>query len=312
MINRRKALLQLGAVSAAPFLSKGLFASTSETQSNHQFRYCLNTSTIAGQKFALRQVIETASEAGYDGIKLWVREVKAYRDTGNSLKELKSYIDDLGLQVENAIGFAPWIVNDDEVRAAGMKQMEEEMLMMAELGCKRIAAPPIGAHGEGTIDLQVAGQRFRELIELGEKTGVMPMLEIWGASKNLYDLGQALQVAAAANHPDVKLLLDVYHLFRGGSGFDSLKLLNGNCIEVFHMNDYPGSIPREKQDDSDRVFPGDGVAPIVQVLKDLHSAGGSKVLSRELFNADYYKRDALDVAKTGLQKMKALVNEAIT
>jgi sugar phosphate isomerase/epimerase len=114
-------------------------------------------------------------------------------------------------------------------------------------------------------------------------------------------------VAAAANDPDARLLPDVYHLFRGGSGFEGLKMLNGNMIEIFHMNDYPGSKPRLDQVDADRVYPGDGVAPLKEILTDLQNMGGSKVLSLELFNRSYWEKDPLEVAKTGLAKMKAAV-----
>ena len=40
--------------------------------------------------------------------------------------------------------------------------------------------------------------------------------------------------------------------------------------------------------------------------------GGVKVLSLELFNKTYWAQDAMLVASTGLQKMKALVNDALT
>ena len=122
-------------------------------------------------------------------------------------------------------------------------------------------------------------------------------------------MGQALAIAAAANDPDARILPDVYHLFRGGSGFDGLKLVNGKAIEIIHMNDYPGSKPVNEQTDSDRVYPGDGAAPIRQVLLDLQAMGGTKVLSLELFNKTYWAQDASLVASTGLQKMKSLVNE---
>jgi len=137
----------------------------------------------------------------------------------------------------------------------------------------------------------------------------IPQLEFWGASGTLYNLGQALAIAAAANDPDARILPDVYHLFRGGSGFEGLKLVNGKAIEVIHINDYPGNKPVHEQTDSDRVYPGDGVAPLKQILTDLKSMGGVKVLSLELFNKSYWSQDALTVAKTGLQKMKALVDE---
>ena len=41
----------------------------------------------------------------------------------------------------------------------------------------------------------------------------------------------------------------------------------------------------------------------------IYAAGGTKVLSLELFNKTYWAQDAMLVAKTGLQKMKSLVNE---
>jgi len=183
------------------------------------------------------------------------------------------------------------------------------MKMMAVLGCPRIAAPPAGVEEDKPLDFQKAGARYHEILALGRKYKVMPQLEFWGASGTLYNFGQALAIAAAANDPDARILPDVYHLFRGGSGFNGLKLVGGKTIEIIHMNDYPASKPVNEQTDSDRVYPGDGSAPIRQVLRDLRAMGGSKVLSLELFNKLYWTQDALLVATTGLQKMKSLVNE---
>jgi sugar phosphate isomerase/epimerase len=86
-------------------------------------------------------------------------------------------------------------------------------------------------------------------------------------------------------------------------------MLDGGLIEVFHMNDFVSDIPREDQQDKDRVYPGDGAAPMDKIIKTLRKMGGPKVLSLELFNQDYWKGDALSVAKTGLAKMKALAGE---
>lgn len=269
-----------------------------------QFRYCLNTSTISGQKPGVLKSIDIAAEAGYDGIELWIRDIKTYLKSGRTLTSLKQHIDSHGIQVESAIGFAPWMTGGKP----GFDQMKEEMEIMAALGCRRIAAPPAGVPGDPPLDFFMAGEKYAQLLELGRQTGVMPQLEFWGASKAMWHLGQVLMVAAAANDPDVRLLPDVYHLFRGGSDFNGLKMLNGQMIEIFHMNDYPGDIPREKQNDSDRVYPGDGVAPLKEILTSLKNMGEEKVLSLELFNKTYWQQDALTVAKTGLAKMKCAVS----
>ena len=194
------------------------------------------------------------------------------------------------------------MTDDDEQRKAGFTQMREEMEIMAALGCPRIAAPAAGV--KNAPDLFKVGERYRELLDLGRQTGVRPQLEIWGASV-FHHIGQAMMAIAVANDPDVRILPDVYHLFRGNSGFENLKMVDGNVIEVFHMNDYPGDIPREQMEDKDRIYPGDGVAPLKQIVADLKAMEGEKILSLELFNRDYWKQDPLAVAKTGLQKMKA-------
>ena len=75
------------------------------------------------------------------------------------------------------------------------------------------------------------------------------------------------------------------------------------------MNDYPEDKPREQQDDADRVYPGDGAAPMSKILTDLKNMGGEKILSLELFNRSYWKENPLLVAKNGLAKMKSLVME---
>ena len=307
MLNRRELLKLSGVAAIASFLPGVINAAAPPAKG--PFRFCLNTSTISGQKPGLVQYIEIAAKAGYDGLELWVDDIKNYLKQGNSIESLAKLIKDKGLVIEDAISFTEWMVDNDSRRKAGIAQLEDEMKMMTALGCHRIAAPPAGIEKGEIIDFQKAGTRYREILALGRRYDVMPLLEFWGASGTVYNLSQALAIAAAANDRDARILPDVYHLFRGGSGFDGLKLVNGKAIDVIHFNDYPASVPMNEQTDSDRVYPGDGAAPLKQILQDLKAMGGAKVLSLELFNKNYWAQDALLVAKTGLEKMKKLVQE---
>lgn len=308
-MNRREVIKNIGLGTGLALAPQLAFAT--EKKAAGQFRFCLNTSTISGQKSGLKKYLEVAAQAGYDGVEVWVQDVKEYKTQGGSLRALKKFLDDNHLTVDDAIGFAPWMVEDEQLRKAGFEQMKQEMEMMAELGCTRIAAPSSGVKpGAVPLDLNKVGERYKQLLDLGRQTGVMPQLEFWGSSPVFYSLGQALMVAAAANDPDVHILPDVYHLFRGGSGFEGLKMVSGKLIDVIHFNDYPSSIPREEQKDKDRLYPGDGVAPLKQIVIDLANMGGTKVLSLELFNPEYWKNDLLSIAKTGLDKMRKVVASA--
>ena len=193
-----------------------------------------------------------------------------------------------------------------------LEEAKRDMEMLKAIGGTRIAAPPVGAHqaDSPTIDLLAAAERFRALQDIGDQSGILPQLEVWGFSKNLSRIGEVMFVAGESGHPQACLLLDIYHIFRGGSDFNALNLLSDDAVQVFHVNDYPATPPRTELNDSHRVYTGDGIAPMSQILNAIGSRGRSVTLSLELFNKDYWKQDALEVAKTGLAKMKATVEAA--
>ena len=301
MITRRQVIKTLALTPAVGALSLGTQAQASK-QEETRFIFSLNTSTVRGQKLSLPKLIELAARAGYQGLEPWMMEIESYLKEGNSIASLKKLANDAGITLVDCIGFPTWMAQDEEKSKAGFIQMEKEMGIIAELGCTRVAAPAIGA--EAPLDLLKAGERYKKLLDLGRKTGVMPQLEFWGAYPAFFHLSQALAVAAAADDSDAKILADVYHLFRGGSGFEGLKLIDGQAISIFHLNDFPKDIPRTSQQDKDRVFPGDGAAPLQSLSDTLRKKGGEIVLSLELFNPEYYAMDPNYVAKTGLEKMK--------
>ena len=271
-----------------------------------RWRYCLNTSTIRGQKLPLTEIIEIAARAGYDAIEPWIAEIEAHLQGGGSLKDLNHLIRDHGLTVESAIGFAEWIVDDAAHRAKALDQARREMEMVAAIGGTRIAAPPAGAVDRAGLPPEAIAERYRALLEVGDKVGVVPQIEIWGFSKTLHTLGAAAEAAIECGHPKACILADVYHLYKGGSNLMGLRLLNASAIQVIHMNDYPAQPPRETIDDSHRVYPGDGVAPMKELFGILRAIGFSGALSLELFNPGYWQQDALTVARTGLRKLRSV------
>lgn len=309
-LNRRE-LLAAGAA-ATVGLAAGKPRATAETakpreQSRPRFRYCLNTSTIRGQKKPLEEEVDIAAKAGYTGIEPWVREIQDYVRRGKKLKDLRKRIADAGLTVESAIGFARWIVDDETQRAKGLEEARRDMDLVKQIGGSRIAAPPTGAARQAGLDLFQAAKRYAALLKIGRSIGVTPQLEVWGFSKTISRLGEAALVAIESGRPEACILPDVYHVYKGGSDFAGLELIHGGAIHVFHLNDYPADPPRAKISDADRVYPGDGVAPYATIIGALSRNGFRGALSLELFNRSYWKQEAAAVAKTGLAKMKAVV-----
>ena len=315
-IHRRDLLKGIGLLSSTIVLPAHVKKLTSMNESStikpfkKKFSYCFNSSTVRGQKIGLEKEIELVAKAGFNGLELWIPVLNEYKKSGKSIKDLSKKIKDLGLKVEDGIGFAQWIHDDDALRAKALDQAKQEMEILTELGCHRIAAPPAGAT-DHEISYDAVADRFGTLLEIGIQQGVIPQLELWGFSKTLYKLSQLMYVATQCGQPQTRLLIDVFHLYKGGSYVDALKLIGSNAIEIFHMNDYLANMPKTTITDADRVYPGEGIAPLSNILKDLAHNRDHVVLSLELFNLAYYKQDAFTVMKMGLEKLKAVVDRVV-
>jgi 2-keto-myo-inositol isomerase len=315
----RRQILASAALGATGLASRGTLhgeqpqadAKGSLQAAARRIRYSLNMSTIRGQKLPLPQQVEVAAKAGYQAIEPWMGELDAFVKGGGKLADLRKQIEDAGLTVESAIGFAQWIVDDEQQRKAGLEQARRDMDTLQQIGGKRIAAPPTGATNQTDLSLLKAAERYRALLELGDSLGITPQAEVWGFSTSLSKLGETMLVALEAKHPKACILPDVYHLYKGGSDFAGLRMISAEAIQVFHMNDYPKNPPRATIKDADRVYPGDGIAPLTDVLRMLLHNGFNGVLSLELFNPEYWKQDPLAVARTGLAKMKESVAKAV-
>src|SRR5258706_6725360 len=112
MTNRRDALKTLGLLTGTTWPPQLSFGKEKKKPAG-KFKFCLNTSTISGQKPGLQKTIDIAARAGYDSVELWVPEIKAFKEGGNSLKTLKKLLDDSIVTVEDAIAFEPCRLKDD-------------------------------------------------------------------------------------------------------------------------------------------------------------------------------------------------------
>jgi len=311
MMNRRQAMATAALAVGAASSTVAAAPRRSRRTDEEPFGYCFNTSTVRGQKLAFDEQVELTARAGYDAIEPWIRDIQAFVDKGGNLDKIRSRIEQLGITVESAIGFANWIVDDDTKRAEGLETARHDMKLVKAIGGTRIAAPPVGATNQEDLDLFKAAARYRDLLDVGKEEGVTPQLELWGFSKSISRLGELVFVAVESGHPDACMLLDIYHIYKGGSDFQGLELINSSRVHVFHVNDYPADPPRETISDADRVYMGDGVAPTSMILQTIYKNGFRGMLSLELFNRTYWEQDALEVARTGLEKMKASVRKAM-
>jgi sugar phosphate isomerase/epimerase len=270
--------------------------------------FVLNASTI--RPTPLVDKIRVAHETGYDGIELWVNELEEYETGGGNLKELGQDISERGMYVPNVIGLWNSIPATQEEFDASLPKSRERMRISADVRSKHVAVLPFPDRED--FDHFWGAARYADLLKIcRDEYGIIGALEFVGFTKGVNRLGFASGMAIDANDADACIVADTFHMWRGGSGFNGVRHLNGKFIADFHWNDVGPAADPATADDKDRIYPGDGILPLTDLLRQLAEINYTGPLSLELFNEEHWKSDPVQVAAVGLEKMRANVRAAM-
>lgn len=266
-----------------------------------RFRYCLNASTIRTTP-VLRQ-IEAAAKAGFEAIELWHDHIDEHLQSGGSLADIQTALDDYGLDVPTTIYLAGWFQPEGEAHQRAIDEIRRRLEQSAAVGAAfAIAGPP-----PDKADRDLGGRHYHELLEIGKEFGVRPAFEYLGFVDDINTIDDAIDIITRSGHPDATIVVDPFHCRRGGGPFESLAKLRSEQIAVSHFNDCPSHPPASEQQDADRVMPGDGVVDLHGYCRQLADTGYRGYLSLELFREDLWAMDPLTVAKLGFEKMRPFV-----
>jgi 2-keto-myo-inositol isomerase len=272
-----------------------------------QWPLCMNTSTI--RPATVEEKIRVTAEAGYDAIELWMNDLENYEKEGKSVKDLGKMAKDKGLFVIDVIGLWDGIPETQAEYDKALVISRNRMRLASEVGSRHVAVLPLP--NRDNFDLKWATEKYREMLHIGrEEYGILPAFEYVSLFKTVPRFGLAAAVAIDANDADAKLVMDLFHMYKSGSGFNGVNHITGEFIATFHWNDAPGEPAPEEMRDKHRVMPGEGIFPLVDVLKQLKKIDYTGPLSLELFNEALWAMPAIDVAKMGVEKMMVHVEQA--
>lgn len=267
---------------------------------------CLDTSTI--RPASLKEKVKIAAKAGYDAIEPWDMELEEFEREGGNLKELGKEIAGLGLKVPSVIGLWNALPPTKDLFQESLKNTRNRMRMAQAIGAEHIQTIP-NTVGEN-YDIKWVSARYKDIIEIGMKEFNLKPALVFVKYFPVKTLGQAVAIAMDADHPNAMVIPDVYHMYISEGGFEGLKLMNGNAFAIFQFNDAPSTPEFNSLKDEHRVYPGDGILPLPQILKDLKASGFKGCVSLELYNPEYYKQNLQKVAETGLRKTLEVINKA--
>ena len=297
MVSRRTMLLAPLALSAAP---TGAGAAAGKMSlAIHQ-----NTSAAAGY----RRSLEGWARAGIKNVEITVQLLDEFLKT-DSLAAAKRVMTDLGLTPVSCACGVQGLWEPNPNHAAGLEDLKRRCAMLGELGLKRLYAPTPTSAKFTQDDYKTGVDNMRQVGDIAKQADMIAMAEFVRASTFIATLGTAIKMTREAAHPNMKILFDCYHFWSGQSKFEDLDQLRPGDIGHVHFQDVP-DMPRELLDQTTRVIPGDGVTPLVKILRKLGEKGYEGPLSVELFLPKFQQGDPFEVAREIRQKSEAVMRQA--
>lgn len=265
----------------------------------------MHQTTSAGSNF--RASLEGYARAGIRYVEVIPRMVEEFvkQESASTAKRL---LADLGLKAVSS-GGVRGLAEPHAARSQAIEDLKRTAGIAAELGIDRLVCPCGTAEKFTSADYVRGVDNLREAGEIVKPLGVTAMLEFMRGSTFIGTLPTALKMTREAGHSNVRPMLDCYHFWAGLSKFEDLDLIRGSEIHHVHFQDVP-DIPREQLDSGTREIPGDGVSPLVRILRKLKDKNYRGPLSVELFYPQIQNADPYEIAKRIRAKAEPILGEA--
>ncbi|MFK7896250.1 MAG: sugar phosphate isomerase/epimerase family protein [Myxococcota bacterium] len=268
-----------------------------------------NTTTIlsAGAK----EVIEAAAAGGYDAISIWPEDLERAAAKGISVEEVRIMLELNGLVVADIDPLLTW---SDLVRpkpGQGNFDFAEPDVFFdiaEKLGARSINA----VQGFGSsLDLDRAAEDLAALCDRAKEHDLIVTLEFlpWSGVPNA---AVGVDLCERTGRANATILFDSWHWFRGGADLEMLRKVPGERIGSTQWNDAPAepwpSLPEESM--QARLSPGEGVIPLVELVRTLDAIGSQAPIGVEVINTRYESMDPKEVGRTTAADIRRVLAEA--
>ena len=270
-----------------------------------QNRIALHTWTIDTTQLA--DALRVANEAGYNAVELRHVDFLRGRKAGLSEEAMVKQVRDARIKVA-VIGTESGVIfetGDELKRKLDSLRYVCEKCMALDCGVIMVAP---GQHAEGGMNLAI--RNFKTCAEICGEHGVKIAVEFNSRHPLIRTLENGMELVDAVNMKNAGLLLDTYHLHCSGGNGASFRNVPVEKIFTFQFSDAPPGPPSDSRQPVDRLPPGKGAAPFVEIFKTLMALNYQGYMSYEAPNPAQWNRPAGEVAREGVELVRALLARA--
>jgi len=255
----------------------------------------------------LATALDAAREGGFDGVELRRTDFKRCFDAGMSNAQVLDLVKKSGIPV-GVLGVEyGWLFATGEESDRLFKVFRESCENAVALGC----GMPMSAPGQVNGPIPQAIDYLKRAGDIAGEYGLKLAIEYNSQHDVLNSLPVLHELIEGANRPNCGYLIDAYHFQRSGYGGASFGDLPSEKIYCFQYSDVSPNPVTGVRRPTDRLAPGKGIVKWREVLGLLAAKGYTGYLSYEAPNPDLWARSPYEVAREGVELIRALLRDAV-
>jgi 4-hydroxyphenylpyruvate dioxygenase len=263
-------------------------------------RKSIATVSLSG---TLEEKLAAAAQVGFDGVELFESDLVS---SAASPTDVRLRAVDLGLTIELYQPFRDFEGVPFGLLTANLRRAERKFQLMAELGVDLLLVCSTVSPAAVPDDALAAAQ-LRDLAELAAAHGVRVAYEALAWGRHVRDYDHAWKIVSAADHPNLGLCLDSFHILSRGLDPAGIRQVPPEKIFFLQLADAPRPAMDVLQWSRHyRCFPGQGTFDLAGFLGHVLAAGYRGPLSLEVFNDVFRQADAVRTATDALRSLVAL------
>lgn len=254
---------------------------------------------------------QAAAKAGYTGMGLVHADLVHYSKT-IGFGAMKRMLDSNGIRHIEVEFLGDWFLPSSDPRRKISDQMRTELLdAAAALGARNLKVSP-ALFEEAPADIPALAEEFARICEQARPLGTDVIMEMMPFT-NVKTIDTAVAVLEAAAQPNGGLLLDIWHLVRGGMDYSEIAKIPARYFKGIELDDADAQIVGTLFEDTrfSRRLCGQGSFDIPRFLREAKAAGfDAPYYGVEIINQSF-RMQSLDVmAKTSFDTAMAEVQRA--
>ncbi|KRE15824.1 3-keto-5-aminohexanoate cleavage protein [Bosea sp. Root381] len=255
----------------------------------------------------LHEKLEAIAAAGFRAVEIFENDLLAFPGSPTDVRRICA---DLGLTIVTCQPFRDFEGMPDERRARTFDRAERKFDLLQELGTDLLfVCSSVSPEALSGIDRLAAD--FAELGERAARRGLRVGYEALAWGRHVYDYRDAWEIVRRANHPQVGIILDSFHIMSRGLDLSTIGTIPRDRIFMVQMADAPLlQMDHLSWSRHWRCLPGQGEFALADFMKPLIATGFDGYLSLEIFNDRFRAGSARSVALDGHRSLLWLLDES--